>query len=91
MEKPCKSVSISYALWKYQVISSLQKGLEEASEDYTTFGIQVSLNGSCPALVIDVVEDISLERKTVEKIVAKFNRYQLSPLHFREILSDILE
>lgn len=91
MEKSFKSVKISYALWKYQVISSLQPDPEESGGSYLSFGIQLTLNGSDPALIVDCVEDISLDREKVEKIAAKFNRYQLSPLHFRDTISDMLE
>ncbi|MDO5603313.1 MAG: DUF6514 family protein [Oscillospiraceae bacterium] len=91
MEKSSKSAAVSYPLWKYEVFSSLQPATQDIPQQYLSFGIQVILNGSCPALVIDSIEDVSVTRREVEKIAARLNRYQLSPLHLYEALLDMLE
>jgi len=54
---------------------------------YTTYGISYYENN----IVIETLFDISLNRNKVEKICDFLNKYQISHVHFKDIVEDFLE
>ena len=53
-------------------------------EDLVLYGITVTSETGEK----DTVEDISCDAELVEKLIDKFNTYQLSPIHMREAIYD---
>lgn len=41
--------------------------------------------------VDDIVFDVTSDRNTALRIIEKFNRYQLSPIHLEEAIMDMLD
>lgn len=69
--------------WQYCVVH--ETGYHTDLGEYTTYGIQLTLPNDSK-----IVHDISTSRKTVEQMVALFNRCQLSPVHLYDVVTDML-
>ncbi len=67
---------------KYSLIESTK---ECEGTRYRCYGVQLSYAGTEVS-----VEDLSLDRREVEKLVDLCNEQELSPLHFRDVLEDFL-
>lgn len=74
--------SLSQSAANYQLIES-EKELE--GQVYRCYGIQLSYAGAEVTM-----EDLSLDREKVERLVKLCNELALSPLHFRDVLEDFL-
>lgn len=59
-----------------------QRCFGEETGEYTAYGIRVP-DGT-------VVVDVSQDRRLVEDLVDRFNRFGVSPIHVQDILEDIL-
>ena len=64
----------------------LESQKEMDGKSYQCFGVKLSYAGTEVC-----VEDLSLNRSEVEKLVKLCNEQDLSPLHFRDVLEDFLE
>ena len=53
---------------------------------YRTYGIELIASDG----TTDYISDISVCKMDIERMVADFNRYQLSPVHFQEAVEDML-
>lgn len=67
---------------EYELIES-RKELE--GRNYCCYGVKLRYAGTEVC-----VEDLSLDRSEVEKLVKLCNELELSPLHFRDVLEDFL-
>ena len=63
----------------------LESQKEMDGKSYYCFGVNLSYAGTEVC-----VEDLSLHRSEVEKLVKLCNEQELSPLHFRDVLEDFL-
>ena len=63
----------------------LESQKEMDGKSYQCFGVKLSYAGTEVC-----VEDLSLNRSEVEKLVKLCNEQDLSPLHFRDVLEDFL-
>ena len=52
----------------------------------TSYGIAVRRDGH----QLDEVDDVSLDKESVKKLVDMFNELELSIVHFRDVLEDML-
>lgn len=73
--------------WKYEVMK------KEFDRDdtgvYTAYGIMVFEGEALEPC--DAVHDVTLDEEIAINMVKKFNAYQLSPLHLREVIENMLE
>ena len=67
---------------EYTLIKS-EKTLE--GQQYLCYGIKMLYAGAEVT-----VEDLSLHREEIEKLVRLCNEQELSPIHFRDVLEDFL-
>lgn len=58
--------------------------------NYTTFGIGVYELYTQQRTFISAIHDISLKEELVKNLTNLFNQLQLSPIHFPEVISDML-
>ena len=77
--KEGSEMSSETRIFKYEMITSLVCGIER-------YGLILKEEGKEDI----VIEDITVERRMIEVIIALFNREQLSPLHLADALEDIL-
>lgn len=70
---------------RYQILASHQE-LDGVS--YLTYGIQCLGNRAGRWVQMDAVEDLSFQRDFVARLIERFNRLQLSPVHFRDAVLD---
>ena len=84
-ENPIKEYDkIDAKMYQYHVFEEYVFNSEIGN--YRTYGIELtSPNGT-----IDRISDISVYKMDVERMVADFNRYQLSSVHFQEVVEDML-
>jgi len=57
---------------------------------YRTYGIQVAGRMPNGWEIVEVIHDIVFSREAAELMAALFTRYQLSPIHFRDVVEDML-
>lgn len=69
--------------WQYGVMSENCRHIEIGK--YHTYGIEV--NGREYA---EILHDVSIDRETVNRMVGLFNEYQLSPIHLKDAVTDLL-
>lgn len=70
--------------WEYHVIAEICS-LPECGA-YTAYGLTVQCGDETQA----TIHDISTNQHFVQQLAALFNRHQLSPRHFREVVEDFL-
>ncbi len=70
---------------RYQILTSR---LEQDGVDYLTYGIQCLGDWKGDWIQMDAIEDVSFQRESVVFLTNLFNRLQLSPIHFRDAVSD---
>ncbi len=75
--------NIAAAFASYNLICNGEKQLEEAT--YTSFGIACECNSE-----VVVLDDISSDKSYVEKICTTLNKFEVSVLHFRDVVEDII-
>ncbi len=68
---------------KYQL--SMQNFYDESGDFYTTYGIKII--GSTG---IRTIEDVSIDKKSVETLVERFNKLNLSEHHVDTAIEDFL-
>ena len=70
---------------RYEILTSYQtlEGVE-----HLTYGIQCMGDWKGQWHPIDSIADISVQRANVVRLTEQFNRLQLSPVHFREVVLD---
>lgn len=74
--------------WDYQVI-------EETLDDpllgkYRTYGIQAKCRAVHGWEQIELIHDVTLEADLAQRLALLFSQHQLSPLHIRDALNDML-
>ena len=58
--------------------------------NYISFGIGVYQLYTQQRTFVSAIHDISLKEELVKNLTSLFNQLQLSPIHFPEVISDIL-
>lgn len=69
--------------WQYHVVS--EDFYQPELGKYHTYGIQV-ITPDCT----NTLHDVSVCKKTTEHIVELLNRYQVSPIHLYDVVTDML-
>lgn len=72
-------MSSETSLFRYEMITTSICGIER-------YGLILKEDGKDDV----VIEDITVDRRMIEVVIALFNREQLSPLHLADALEDIL-
>jgi len=75
-------------LWKYEVICEICFSPELGK--YRTYGIQALEKSEQGWNVVKTIHDVSPDKKTAEKIADLFTQCQLSLIHFRDAVEDII-
>lgn len=70
---------------QYQIVCSQ---FQTDAQDYLTYGLQCMEFSMGAWVQLDLIEDISVDRDYVLHLAERFNRLQLSPLHFRDAVMD---
>lgn len=74
--------------WRYLVIPETMD--DPVLGRYDTYGIQAKRKVIQGWEQIELIHDVTIDRKFVSLLVSLFNRCQLSPIHLREALEDLL-
>lgn len=72
----------------YEIIKET-KELPEVGK-YTTYGITAYMETEQGKQPIQTISDISLNKETVIGMAEKFNREELSYLHFKDVVEDMM-
>ncbi len=72
-------MSSEISIFRYEMITTSVCGIER-------YGLILKEDGKDDV----VIEDITVDRRMIELVIALFNREQLSPLHLADALEDIL-
>lgn len=81
--KEAKNVNSYSSGWSYRVISEQLYNKEMG--DYQSYGVRVTGPD-----YEDVIHDVSLYEDVVARMTEYFNRHQLSPVHMRDAVEDML-
>ena len=73
----------------YYALTSTELSTEDRIP-YTAYGIAVLSALSDTAGPIDEIVDVSTDASLVKEMVAKFNRFELHPVHFRDAVYDFI-
>ncbi len=68
---------------KYKLIT--QNLMNEEGKSYTTYGIKLTCGKN-----IRTFNDISTDKASIEKLIHKFNTYNLSQLHIEDAIENFL-
>lgn len=74
--------------WEYLVIPELCSHPD--CGEYTSYGIHALQCQPGQNQMVTIVHDISTKQNFVEQLAARFTKYQLSPLHLKEVIEDFL-
>lgn len=74
--------------WEYRVIPEICSHPDFGT--YTSYGIQVCQRQDQHCQFLSILHDISSKRAFVEELAALFTRQQLSPLHLKDAVEDLL-
>lgn len=69
--------------WQYSIVPEDLYQLE--LREYHAYGIQVIASDHT-----DILHDVSVCKKTAERIVELLNHYQVSPIHLYDVVTDML-
>ena len=78
----------SLLLWEYHVFS--EPCWNPDFGDYTSYGIQIFQRQEQAWQSIAILHDISSHYERAEYLATLFTREQVSPIHFLEVLEDLL-
>lgn len=73
--------------WKYEVV--VKECYHKDIGTYCAFGI--AAHDAKSAKRYDAVHDVTLKRQTAEAMAKLFEEHQLSPIHLREAIENMLE
>lgn len=74
--------------WRYGAVAEYCNSPELGR--YHTYAIQVIDRRANELKILDIIHDITLSRRAAESLAALFNRRQLSPIHFKDVVADML-
>lgn len=74
--------------WDYQAIEETLN--DPLPGEYRTYGIQAKRRAVHGWELIELIHDVTLEADLAQKLAHLFRQYQLSPLHIRDVLDDML-
>ena len=74
--------------WSYQPIC--ESVFDPELGKYDTYGIRASRKTPEGWELIEFIHDVTTEKELVKKMARLFNIHQLSPIHLREVLIDML-
>ncbi|MBC8547822.1 hypothetical protein H8711_12960 [Clostridiaceae bacterium NSJ-31] len=75
-------------IWNYQAVWETQYRPELGQ--YRTCGIQASRKMMRGWEPIELLHDVTVSNRFAEKIAKRFSLYQLSPLHLKDAVEDML-
>ena len=58
--------------------------------NYTTYGVEVLDNKDGDLILLDEITDVSSDKDLVQQLVDDCNKYDLDPVHLRDVIADRL-
>lgn len=77
-----------HTIWSYETVKESRHGPELGR--YLTYGLRAWRKTEAGGEEVDFIPDVTTQPRFAELLAELFNRCQLSPLHFREVLEDML-
>lgn len=78
----------SNVVWHYQAVEEPWHAPELGQ--YLTYGLQARRKTKTGWEQIGLIHDVTTRRCFAKRLAELFNRHQLSPLHFRDVIEDML-
>lgn len=73
---------------QYRIVSEVLASYD--CDKYIAYGIEVFAEHKDKSVVYSTVSDISTDKIQVAEMVEKFNDFELSPVHFLDVIEDML-
>lgn len=87
-EEKSTVISAHWTAVRYQAVCTL---VTSGDCGYPIYGLQCLGDREGTWVQMDVIEDVSPNRDSVLHLADRFNRLQLSPLHFRDAVLDSVD
>lgn len=73
---------------RYRIVSEILVSYD--CDKYIAYGIQAVFERNNRMIVYSTINDISTDRNQVIEMIEKFNTYELSPIHLKDAIEDML-
>ena len=74
--------------WSYRYVKEIRNTPEFGQ--YLTYGLQVGRKTEEGYVLVECIHDITVKQQLAENLAEAFSRCQLSPIHFRDAVEDML-
>jgi len=74
--------------WRYRIVP--EEIYHPDIGKYHTYGIQAIWRASNGRMAQKTIHDVGIDRETVENMAKLFTKHQLRPIHFSDVVEDML-